>query len=110
MLVILLSSMLSGCWTRSVGEKTGVIVKFAKEGMFFNSWEGELIRGGMNSGSGVFGKPFNFTVEDEKLIPIIQSALENQKEVRIHYHIESFVWPTRAEDQSEGFIDSIEVE
>lgn len=35
--------LLTGCWEVSNGEKVGTIVKFAKEGMFIKTWEGELI-------------------------------------------------------------------
>lgn len=98
---------LTGCWETSNGEKIGTIVKFAKEGAIFGTWEAELIRGGMNSGSGAFGNIFHFTVEKPELINKVEQALQNQKEVRIKYHKEMFSF-LRSENDS-YFLDAIEI-
>lgn len=88
-LLISTSLLLSGCYNIGNGEKIGVIVKLAKTGIFCKTWEAELIRGGLNAGSGVFSQPFYFTIEDESLVPVIKDALENQKEIKIHYSSEA---------------------
>lgn len=71
------------------GERTGTIIKVADEGMFIKTHEAEMIKGGMNVGSGGFGvAPFFFTIRDEKLFPVIQQAFDSGKEVTIKYHQE----------------------
>jgi hypothetical protein len=100
---------LTGCWEREKGEKIGNIVKLAKEGAFIKTNECELIRGGMNNGSGSFGsKPFDFTIEDDKLLAIAQKALDEQKSVRIKYHKEFTSW-ARTETNDNSFLDDIEI-
>jgi hypothetical protein len=71
------------------GEKIGQVVKLSYGGVIKDTWEGQLIRGGMNNGSGSFGTtPFDFTVEDPKLVPIVQAYMSNQTEVVIKYRRE----------------------
>jgi len=68
------------------GEKVGTVIKFAQEGYFAKTWEGEIVRGGMNGGSGSFSiTPLHFTVMDESLIPKVQAAFDSQKEVVVTY-------------------------
>src|SRR5690348_13417745 len=86
---------LSGCKVTSTGEKVGILTKVSRDGFIFSTWEAELIRGGMQGGSGSFGvKPFDFSIDDDLLIPRVKQALENQQEVKIKYHCEwiSAVW------------------
>lgn len=99
--------LLQGCWETQQGEKTGVIVKLSKQGVIIGTYEAQIIRGGMNSGSGSFGAPFDFTVEDKELLPIVREAMENQNPVLIKYHKEAItLW--RAESDN-YFLDSIEI-
>lgn len=84
--------LLSGCWNTAEGEKTGVIVKLAKQGAIWGTYEGELIRGGMTNGSGAWGKPFDFTVSDSNTAYQLTQAMEQNKQVRIKYHEEAFCW------------------
>lgn len=37
------SCLLAGCWTVQKGQKSGIIVKIAKEGKFWGTYEGEII-------------------------------------------------------------------
>lgn len=100
-------SLLSGCWETEKGEKIGNIVKLSKEGMFIKTNEAELIRGGMNDGSGSFGKPFHFTIEDEKLLITVQKALDEHKAVRVKYHKElATLWRCESNNY---FLDDIEI-
>lgn len=97
--VLLMPLMLTGCLVTSNGEKRGEIVKLAQEGIICKTWEGELIRGGLNDGSGGFGsRIFPFTVENADLLKKVQYALENNKEVKISYHHEVFTF-CRSESQ-----------
>jgi hypothetical protein len=105
--VLLISSTLSGCWTVSNGEKIGTIVKISKEGLLIKTNEAELIRGGMNNGSGSFGRPFDFTIESEDMLKTANFALENAKEVKIKYHQElATMWRCKSNNY---FLDSIEI-
>ncbi|MDB5260496.1 MAG: uncharacterized protein JWN37_727 [Candidatus Nomurabacteria bacterium] len=80
---------LGGCWDMGEGEKIGSITRLQKTGVFCKTWEGEIIRGGLNSGSGVVGSAFHFTVESEELAQQVQKAMETQQEVKIHYRKEA---------------------
>ncbi len=96
------ASLLSGCWVTERGEKIGTLVKVNKQGIFIGTHEAELIRGGMNNGSGSFGKPFDFTIENENDLDIAKEALEQQKAVKIKYHKEGIaaIWRTETRDNS----------
>lgn len=101
------SLILTGCYTTEKGEKTGSIVKFAKEGFIIKTFEGELIRGNLNSGSGSFGRSFYFTVENLNLIKVIEKSMKEGKEVKIKYHKE---WITFLRTENKNyFVDEIEI-
>lgn len=104
-LALLVCVLLSGCLVTSRGEKVGVIVKCANEGLFVKTYECEIIRGGMNSASGTLGKSFDFTVEDKELISSFEKALNDQKQVHLYYHHEVF---TFLRSESDNFVDKIE--
>ena len=79
------------------GEKIGQIVKVSKEGFFCKTWEAQLIRGGMNDGSGSFGTvPFDFTIENGGMAKIVTDAMRNQTEVVITYETEGMYWFCRS--------------
>lgn len=100
-----LITSLTACWVTSDGQKTGIIVKFAKTGMFIKTYEAELIRGGFSGGSGVNGKSFHFTIEKKSLADEIETAFNSGKEVIIAYHEEAFTGCTRGETHI--FLDSV---
>ncbi len=107
-LICMMIILLSGCWETRTGEKIGNIVKFAKEGLFFKTYEVELMRGGFSNGSGSTGATFDVTVEDKKLIPVIEEAVNNHKSVVIKYHQELFTLPGRCESHN-YFMDDIKI-
>jgi hypothetical protein len=107
--VAVASLSLGGCFNTATSEKVGTIVKFGKEGAFSQTWEGELIRGGLTSGSGAQGRAFDFTVEDERLVPILREAMEKNREVKIYYHREMFAAPWRTETKDNYFVDKVEL-
>lgn len=95
-------------FSNGTGEKVGQIVKFSQQGWFNKTWEGQLIRGGMNGGSGAFGTvPFNFTIEDVNLANKVEQCMRDQTEVVVHYRIEGIYSPFRSESQGH-FLASIE--
>ena len=101
---------LTGCYIHTdpgEGKKIGRIVKFSKQGMLCKTWEGELIRGGLNDGSGSFGSSFHFTVEDSHMASIALDAFENQYEVIIDYRREFISSITRSESSNAYFVENI---
>lgn len=107
-LVLLLPIILftSACSYTGSGQKVGTIIKLNHAGVWFKTWEGESIRGGMNNGSGGSSTLFNFTVADEKLLPLVQDAMDKQYEVRLSY---IYDWPAPFSSDSDGaFLTKIE--
>lgn len=107
--LILSVALLTGCWTTKSGQKSGIIVKVAKEGNYWGTYEGELIRGGLENASGATGREFNFTLGQFKsdLVTKAQTAMENNKHVVITYHCEAYVAPWRGETNC--FVDDIKI-
>ncbi len=103
-------TLLVGCGVNGspgTGEKVGQIVKLNKQGMIRETWEAELIRGGMNSGSGSFGTtPFDFTIENDDQAKEIARYLQNQQEVIITYRMEGIYSPFRT-DSGGHFLVSV---
>ncbi len=98
---------MSGCWKVKSGEKSGVIVKVAKEGKYWGTYEGEIIRGGLEDASGVTGRSFHFTLGQFKSSLVEQAlvAMQNNSHVIISYHCDLIVLPWRGETKC--FIDKI---
>lgn len=107
--LILSSCLLVGCWTVKSGQKSGIIVKVAKEGKYWGTYEGELIRGGLEDASGATGREFHFTIGQFKseLVDKAELAMQNNSHVIITYHCEEFVMPWRGETKC--FIDDIKI-
>lgn len=98
---------LTGCWTTQEGNKVGVITKLAKEGAFVATWEGSIVRGGFNNGSGAMGQAFEFTVEKKDVLNELQKAMDKGSEVKIYYHKEAISF-LRSESAS-YFVDRFEI-
>ena len=89
------------------GEKIGQIVKLSKQGLISDTWEAELIRGGMNNGSGAFGTTlFHFTIENDLTAKEIEELMRNQTEVIIKYKMEG-IWSSFRSDSSGHFLISV---
>jgi hypothetical protein len=99
---------LNSCWTTQSGQKSGIIVKVAKEGKYWGTYEGELIKGGLEDASGVSGKEFLFTLGqfNSKLIEKAKTAMQHNYHVVLDYHCEEFVAPWRGETHC--FADNIQ--
>jgi hypothetical protein len=93
-ILLLLVIAVSGCnRLTGNGEKVGTIIKLSQEGYWVKTWEGEMVRGGMNSGTGAFStKPLHFTVDDQSLLPKVRQAFDEQKEVVVTYEGHSNVF------------------
>ena len=83
---------LSGCWKTREGSKTGLLVKVAKEGVFWGTYEGELIRGGFDSGSGGNGNAFHFSFGQFRNSNVVKALelMDKNKPVVIKYHCNLF--------------------
>jgi hypothetical protein len=108
LILISLLLCLTGCWELEKGEKTGKIVKVAKAGYIFKTWDGELIRGGLNDGSGSMGRAFHFAIENEEVVEKLKLAMESQKQINIKYHQEAITF-LRTNDDGDYFVDSVEI-
>ena len=98
--------VLSGCWHTGSGQKIGTIIKISKQGLFFKTWEVEIVKGGLNGGSGAFSPtPVYVTVEDTQFLSLAQEAFNNQREIVVTYDHES-VCPFRS-DTDGNFVTSI---
>lgn len=104
--ILSLTASLSGCWDMGSGEKIGSITRLQRTGFFCKTWEGEIIRGGLNSGSGVMGMAFHFTVEDDALAKKVEQAMDAQQEVKISYRAE--VVSLCRSDSDNHFLTAIE--
>lgn len=92
LLVALSAILLAGCWDTGGGEKIGSITRLNRAGVFCKTWEGEIIRGGLNTGSGVMGQAFHFTIEDDSLAKDVEKYMLSQQEVKITYRSELNTW------------------
>jgi hypothetical protein len=104
---IVAATTLTGCLKTGDGEKIGMVTKLAKQGVMCPTYEGEIVRGGLNGGSGVNGASFHFTVESEDMAKKVKEAMEGQKEVKITYSSE-FATLCRS-DSGNHFLTSIDV-
>jgi hypothetical protein len=108
--LILLCSMLAcaSIATQARVEKVGTIVKLHHGGIFCSTYDAELIRGGMNGGSGSFGvTPFDFTIENSSTADSVQRYLEQAPEVRITYRREGIYAACRSGAGGGDFLTSI---
>lgn len=81
-IVSLAFSTVGGC-QRSDGSRVGYITKFSNR-QPFNTWEGELLQGGMTPGN---ASAWAFSVDKHKpqVIRDVQTALEKNQLVRVRY-------------------------
>jgi prepilin-type N-terminal cleavage/methylation domain-containing protein len=75
-----------GC-TISDGATVGTISKFTKKGLMFKSYEGELVKGGLNQKQGgAVANVWYFSVLDSSLVPMIEDARDHNKLLSLKYH------------------------
>ena len=89
------------------GKKIGQVIQLGKHGWLCSTYEGKLVRGGFNTGSGVSGGVFDFTVESEDLYSRLMKAMELQQEVEVSYKKVNLSGPCACE--SDHFITSFRV-
>lgn len=111
-IVVLLMSILFSCGTgvkSADGKKIGQIVKLGEYGVLCKTYEGELIRGGFNSGSGANGAEFHFTILQKELYNKMMISMERQDEIEIEYTKSVLVGPCTADSASQGFVTSYKI-
>src|SRR3989344_1161162 len=100
------------------GEKIGQIVRINEQGRLWTvslglitickTWEGQLIRGGLDDGSGAFGvAPFDFTVPTDELVRKVEHYMRTQTEVVVRYSTDYVYFKCNSES-SGVFLTSIE--
>lgn len=107
LVILLFPILLGGCWSTGRGEKIGTITRLNRQGLFCKTWEGEIIRGGLNTGSGVMGQAFHFTIEDDALAKEVENYMNTQQEVRIAYKMEAITF-CRSDSPDTAFLTKIE--
>lgn len=107
--LVILTCLLTGCWTVQKGQKSGIIVKVAKEGKFWGTYEGEIILGGLENATGVSGRAFYFTLGqfNSELVQKADSAMQNNKHVIISYHCDAYTLPWSGETKC--FVTKIDI-
>lgn len=92
-MVAALSIALTGCGDCGNESHVGSVVKLGKTGAFCKTYEAEIVRGGLNNGSGgVSATAFEFTIEDQKLVDLVQDAFDRQYEIKVTAHNEAVSW------------------
>ncbi len=106
--VLLPLLLLAGCWDTGSGEKVGVVTRVvADSGVFCKTMEVEIMRGGLNSGTGVVGSAFHVTVTNQKDFEFLSKAMETQQEVKVKYRKEFATW-CRSDSPENAFLSSAE--
>lgn len=92
-IIVLASLLVAGCWETENGQKSGVLVKVTKQGMYWGTYEGELVRGGFDDGSGANGKAFDFSFGafESSLVKQAREYMQKGHPVTIYYKCEAWV-------------------
>ncbi len=88
-LLAIMITMMTSCSLHNPceGRKIGYIVKLAEEGVLFKTTEGELVRGGLQDGTGTLGGSFNFVIKEYETKKLAEYYMRNNIEVIISYKI-----------------------
>lgn len=102
------AAVLTGCThVTGGGVHVGNIIQLSDDGLFVKTHEIEVVRGGMNGGSGSFStKPFYGTINDPGLLAKAQDAFDKQYEVKVTYT--TYFFTPLASDNGDTFVTDIE--
>lgn len=92
-LIVILIVLMTGCGygiRSGEGKKIGQVVKLGEYGMLCKTYEGELVRGGLNNGSGVNGSSFHFSMKSKEMFDKLNKMMEDQQEIEITYQKSNF--------------------
>lgn len=106
--IFLLTSLisLSGCYETESGRIKGTINLVTREGIFFKTYNCEVVKGGLEDGTGNIGKTMEFNIEKKYLVHKANALLKDRKNITIQYHKEAICAPWRG-DMRAYFIDDI---
>lgn len=86
---VLASGLAGGC-TVSDGERIGHVQKFSFKGIFWRTWEGEVLLGGLvgsKAGGGqMVAHVWEFSVTDQKVVDQLKTAMRRGGPHRLVYH------------------------
>ena len=111
--VALMSIVMCSCSENySEGEKVGVLTEFAKSGLLWDSWDGNLniTQTGMNTS----GDPFTFSFDNDRddqsqLIDLMKEAQVKGWKIKIKYHrVRGWNW-FKNRGRSQYFVNDVEV-
>lgn len=108
-LLLITTPFLTSCWSVQKGQKSGIIVKVAKEGTLWGTYEGEMVLGGLENASGVSGRAFHFTLGqfNSDLVKQADVAMQNNRHVIISYHCDAYTLPWSGETKC--FVNKIDM-
>lgn len=89
------------------GEKIGQIVRVERTGILCQTWEAQILRGGLSQGSGAFGAPFHFTITTSELADAVTKAMREQTEVLIRYRAPGVFYSRCSSDSRGVYLESI---
>lgn len=94
-------------YSYSEGTRAGVLIKFAKQGFVFKTYEGELNIGGIGNipNTAQMNQLWNFSVRDQAIADTLMK-LESHK-VALHYSevVNNFSW----QGETKFFVDGVKV-
>lgn len=84
------------------GEKTGVVYKISKEGFIWQTWEGEMNLGGLQSGSGSSSVTvWKFSVKDDAIVEKLQELSKTGSMITLTY---TAPWVQAYRDGESGYL------
>jgi hypothetical protein len=101
-------ALLPGCGlnpNNGTGLKVGQIIALHHTGLFYKTYECEIIKGSFSQGSGANGGAFWFTIEDEDMAKAAQKYMDNQTEVKLKYRTEGCYSSCRSDSGGDFAID-----
>lgn len=69
--------------TYSEGERTGIVSKFSRKGLFFKTHEGDLLQGGLEMGG--VPQSWGFSADNPETIEKVQKAQRSGRRCTLHY-------------------------
>lgn len=91
-------------WEYSDGDRVGTVNKFSQKGLFWQTWEGELLLGGVVSGqNGPVANVWEFSIDrlaehgesTDALVAEIANAMKAGRRVELHYKEAACAWEWR---------------
>ncbi len=109
-----------GCayYDYSEGYRQGTITKFSRKGIFWKTWEGEMVLGGVRSTSdgGMIANTWTFSLDrqtkhNESLQRLVEQLVEAQQcgsPTRLHYNQSMLALPWRG--NTHYWVDRVEIQ